>query len=180
MLETDALVELVDIYPTLCDACQLPIPPQLEGLSLMPVMRRPTHPWKTAAFSQTGNANSIRTERYRYTEWGNKGKRGVELYDYEADPDETINVAKLPENTELVAQLSEQLKDGWQAALPGPSKQTVARQTLPWDINSDGIIDSHDLVLVAENYGTTDPAHPKADVNKDGSVDIIDQLSEPL
>ena len=49
---TEALTELVDIYPTLCDACQLPIPPQLEGLSLMPVIAQPERPWKTAAFSQ--------------------------------------------------------------------------------------------------------------------------------
>ncbi len=175
-VKTDALVELVDIYPTLCDTCRLPTPSQLEGLSLMPIIQQPARPWKTAAFSQTGNANSIRTERYRYTEWGHKGRLGIELYDYEADLNETVNVAHLPENAKLVAALSKQLHAGWQAALPNKTEYTSAKQTLPWDINSDGIVDSHDLVLVSENYGTKNPAHPKIDVNKDGSVDIIDLL----
>ena len=124
---TDALVELVDIYPTLCDACQIPVPSELEGLSLTPVIEHPARPWKTAAFSQLNRAGargrSIRTTQYRYTEWGNDGRRGKELYDYDADPNETINIVDLPENTELVAHLSEQLHAGWQAALPDIQEQ---------------------------------------------------------
>ena len=178
--KTDALVEFVDIYPTLCEACQLPIRGELEGFSAMPIIQQPTLPWKTGVFSQLRRAgedgNSIRTQQYRYTEWGINGRRGIELYDYEADPDETVNVASLPENTELVARLSKQLHAGWQSALPDRPEQTLPQQTLPWDINNDGIIDSHDLVLVSENYGTENPAHPKVDVNKDGAVDIIDLL----
>ena len=177
---SDAFVELVDIYPTLCDTCQLPIPSQLEGLSLMPVIEEPTRPWKTAAFSQLNRGGiggrSIRTVRYRYTEWGGRGKRGKELYDYNADPDETVNIANLPENEELVANLSAQLHSGWQAALPDMSEQTTMPQTLPWDINSDGIIDIQDLILVANNFDVASPEPAKVDVNKDGSVDIIDLL----
>ena len=175
-VSTDALAELVDIYPTLCDACQLPIPPQLEGLSLMPVIRQPARLWKTAAFSQVGMANSIRTKRYRYTEWGRNGSRGVELYDYEADPDETVNIAGLPENTELIAHLSERLHAGWQAALPDMSQQVPVPQTLPWDVNNDGVVDIQDLALVSNNVGDGTPTHPKVDVNKDGKVDILDFL----
>ena len=178
--ETDALAELVDIYPTLCDACQLPIPPQLEGVSLTPVIEQPTRPWKTAVFSQFGGAAhggiSMRTERYRYTEWGRNGSRGVELYDYEADPDETVNIAGLPENTELIAHLSERLHAGWQAALPDMSQQVPVPQTLPWDVNNDGVVDIQDLALVSNNVGDGTPTHPKVDVNKDGKVDILDFL----
>ena len=173
---TNALVELVDIYPTLCDACQLPIPSQLEGLSLLPVVQQPERLWKTAAFSQAGRANSMRTERYRYTEWGTAGRHGVELYDYYTDPDETVNIASLSENAELVKNLSEQLRAGWQAALPDVSEQINVPQTLPWDINNDGIVDNHDLILVSENFGTKAPTHLKVDVNKDGQVDIVDLL----
>ena len=177
---TDALAELVDIYPTLCDVCQLPIPSQLEGLSLMPVIEQPTRPWKTAVFSQLKRASvvgrSIRTAQYRYTEWGNRGKRGKELYDYYADPDETVNVASLPENAELVAQLSAQLHAGWQAALPDIQEQIHIPQTLPWDINNDGIVDIQDLYAVSNSFSTHDPMYPKADVNKDGSIDLIDLL----
>ena len=61
---------------------------------------------------------SIRTNRYRYTEWSEPGKAlvGVELYDHRADPAENINIANLPENNTIVAELSRQLKLGWRAA----------------------------------------------------------------
>ena len=176
---TDALVELVDIYPTLCDACQLPIPSELEGISMLPVIEQPMRPWKTAAFSELDRSGirgrSMRTEQYRYTEWGNKGRRGMELYDYDADPDETVNIADLPENAELVAQLSEQLQAGWRAALPD-IHQTPVSQTLPWDINNDGTVDIRDMILIANSFGAETPEHPKVDVNKDGSVDILDLI----
>ena len=178
--QADVLTELVDIYPTLCETCQLPVPSQLEGLSLMPVIEQPTRPWKTAAFSQLSRAGirgkSMRTAQYRYTEWGGNGRRGRELYDYDADPDETANIANLPENTELVAELSEQLRAGWQAALPDIQEQIRVPQTLPWDINDDGIVDIQDLIVVSNSFGVAAPEHPKVDVNKDGSVDIIDLL----
>ena len=178
--ETEALAELVDIYPTLCDACQLPTPPQLEGVSLTPVIEQPTRPWKAAVFSQFGGAAhggaSIRTERYRYTEWGQNGRKGVELYDYEVDPDETVNIAGLPENAELVTHLSERLHAGWQAALPERHHQIPVPRTLSWDINNDGIVDIRDLVLVSNSFGEDIPAHPKVDVNKDGKVNILDLL----
>ncbi|MCE2399709.1 sulfatase-like hydrolase/transferase [Candidatus Poribacteria bacterium] len=178
--KTDALVELVDIYPTLCDACQLPISSELEGISMMPIVEQPTRAWKTAVFSQLNrggtNGNSIRTKQYRYTEWGNNGQRGRELYDYHIDPNETVNIANLPENSDLVADLSKQLHAGWEAALPDASEQITVPQTLPWDINNDGVVDVRDLILVSNSFGKETPEHPRADVNKDGKVDIIDLL----
>ncbi len=178
-VNTDALVELVDIYPTLCDLCQLPIPSQLEGISMVPVLKEPARSWKTAAFSTVGKENgkrSIRTQRYRYTESKISLVRGKELYDYEVDPDETVNMAFLPENEELAARLSERLHAGWQAALPGVSEQIRIPQMLPWDINNDGIVDIRDLIMVSNSFGVAVSEHPKADVNKDGNVDIIDLL----
>jgi hypothetical protein len=50
---------------------------------------------------------SIRTERYRYTEWA--GDRN-ELYDYESDPKELKNLAKDPAHAKTVAELAEQLR----------------------------------------------------------------------
>ena len=176
---TDALTELVDIYPTLCDACQLPVPSEVEGISLTPIIEEPTRPWKTAAFSQLRRAGirgrSIRTTQYRYTEWGNSGRHGKELYDYNTDPNETVNIVDLPENAELVLLLSEQLHAGWQAALPDIQEQVIF-QTLPWDINDDGIVNIEDLILVSNSFRRETAQHPKADVNKDGRIDIIDLL----
>ncbi len=179
-VETDALTELVDIYPTLCDACQLPIPSQLEGLSLLPVIEEPKRPWKTAAFSQLKSANvignSMRTEQYRYTEWGHHGSQGRELYDYYTDPDETVNIADQPENVILVANLSKQLHAGWQAALPDVSKNIPVSTTSPWDINDDHVVDIQDLHLISSNFGLKIRTHPKVDVNRDGNVDLTDLL----
>lgn len=174
--KTNALSELVDIYPTLCEACRLPTPTQLEGLSLMPIIEQPTRPWKTAAFSQFSQGNSMRTEQYRYTEWGNSGEYGTELYDYYTDPNETVNIAHLPENSELVAHLSEKLHAGWQAVLSEIQEQFRVPQTSPWDVNDDGIVDLQDLVLISNNFGDDAPENPKVDVNKDGSVNILDLL----
>ena len=181
---TDALVELIDIYPTLCDACQLPIPTEVEGISMVPVIEEPTRQWKAAAFSQLVrvlnntfvDGYSMRTGQYRYTEWGNNGERGRELYDYDADPNETVNIVDLPENAELVSHLRERLHAGWQAALPEFPEQIPLPQTLPWDINNDGTVDIQDLLSVSNSFGTDDPMYPKADVNNDGSIDIIDLL----
>ena len=178
-VQTDALVELVDIFPTLCDACQLPIPSQVEGISMVPVIENPMISWKSAAFSEVGKKNgkrSMRTEHYRYTEWGENAWLGKELYDHQTDPDETVNIASLPENTELVARLSAQLRAGWKAALPDSHQHILNSQTLPWDINNDGSVDIRDLVLISNSFGEETPAHPKVDVNKDGKVNILDLI----
>ena len=179
-IKTDASVELVDIYPTLCEACQISRPPQLEGISLLPVLEEPTRSWKTAAFSELTRFGirgiSMRTERYRYTEWGRNGGHSKELYDYDTDPDETSSIAHLPENAELVAHLSERLRAGWRAALPEIQEQIPVSQMSRWDVNNDGAVDIQDLIFVSNNFGVETPGCPKVDVNGDGHVDIIDLL----
>lgn len=130
---SNSLVESVDIYPTLAQLCGLPQPSQLEGLSLVPVIDDPARPWKQAVFSQYGRGptskfdpavnpmgRSIRTDRYRYTEW--RDPQGVlvgtELYDQQNDSQDNTNLAARSENAGLVKQLSAQLQQGWKAALP--------------------------------------------------------------
>ena len=54
---------------------------------------------------------SVRTERWRYTEWGD-GKRGVELYDHEKDPREFTNLANDPKHAGTVAELKSLLQKG--------------------------------------------------------------------
>ncbi len=123
--KSSALVEFVDIYPTLCELCGLPLPEGLEGTSMGPLLEEPNRPWKTAAFSQyprgAAMGYTMRTERFRYTEWRRR-KGGeplaVELYDHENDPQENVNLADQPEYREIRGKLSEQLKAGWQAAVP--------------------------------------------------------------
>jgi arylsulfatase A-like enzyme len=80
-------------------------------------LRDPQRPWKKAAFtSQSARNHSLRTERWRYTEWG--GPKNAELYDHETDPGELHNLANDPRHSKTVAELSQLLKDRWKAALP--------------------------------------------------------------
>jgi iduronate 2-sulfatase len=106
---SDALVELLDIYPTLADLCGLPAPANLEGASLRPILENPRATVKQAALTQHPRpayppgrsapevmGHSIRTDHYRYTEWRKlKGGElvGQELYDHRQDPRETVNLA---------------------------------------------------------------------------------------
>jgi iduronate 2-sulfatase len=123
--QTSALVELVDIYPTLCDLAGLPKPDRLEGTSLVPLLDDPGREWKTAAFSQYPRKGlmgyTMRTDRYRYTVWQStddaRTNVGTELYDHTIDPAETLNLARLPQNAALVAALDDQLKRGWRGAV---------------------------------------------------------------
>ncbi len=125
--KTDALVEFVDIYPTLCKLANLPSPEHLEGTSFAVLLDQPDLSWKTATFSQIPNkgymGRSIRTSQYRFTQWTQKNKLGgIELYDHKSDPQENINIANDPENAELVKQLTDQLKAGWSQAIPTKEK----------------------------------------------------------
>jgi iduronate 2-sulfatase len=115
-----SLVEFVDVYPTLCDLTGLSAPADLEGKSFTPLLDDPTRPFKEAAFSQypRGKAimgRSMRTDRYRYTEWQDSSGKVTarELYDHGADPGENVNLAGRPENKDLVATLAAQLKAGF-------------------------------------------------------------------
>ena len=126
---SDALVEFVDMYPTLCDLAGLPLPGHLEGTSLKPLLDDPQRPWKSAAFSQYPRNQlggvmgySMRTDRYRFTVWVGREDHtkieAMELYDHQSDPQENVNVAKLPANAALVERLMVQWRAGWKGALP--------------------------------------------------------------
>ncbi len=126
---TKALVEFVDIYPTLCDLAGLSLPKHLEGVSMKPLLDEPTREWKSAAFSQYPRSHegqqlmghAMRTDRHRFVEWRDR-KSGQplthELYDHESDPAENQNIANRPENKELLTKLAVQLKEGWKGAKP--------------------------------------------------------------
>lgn len=127
-----ALVELVDLYPTLAELCGLQLPDYVEGTSFAPLLAEPRRSWKKAVFSQyPRSANwdltsgdpmgrSMRTGRFRYTEWTTPaGERvGTELYDLERDLANNVNLAVRPEYRKVVAELSVQLEAGWRAARP--------------------------------------------------------------
>ncbi len=107
---TTSPVEMVDFYPTLAELCGLKTPNYISGVSLVPALQNPDAKPRRAALTHYANGYSLRTERWRYTEWGADGKEGNELYDCQADPAEMNNLANKPELKERVAQLSKQLR----------------------------------------------------------------------
>jgi uncharacterized sulfatase len=117
------LAELVDLYPTIAEFCKLPAPKKLEGTSLLPLLEQPDRPWKRGAFTVVARKNgkllgrTVRTERYRYTEWGGDAK-SAELYDHDRDPLELHNLAGHAAQAQKVAELRQLLHGGWRAAHP--------------------------------------------------------------
>lgn len=120
-------VELVDLHATLADACGLTAA-RTDGASLRPLLENPAAAWDRAAVTQvsrgtptaTGEVTgknpffmgySVRTERFRYTEWDG-GKKGAQLFDYDADPGELRNLAADPAHAATVAQLRGRLPAG--------------------------------------------------------------------
>lgn len=132
--QTDALVEYVDLYPTILELAGLELPDYLEGTSMVPLLENPSKPWKTAAFFQfprwgqeVGHVEGfgMQTERYRYIEWREREKGGPigevkvrELYDHTKTPLEAVNLIDHPEYKAVVAKLETQLSKGWKNALP--------------------------------------------------------------
>lgn len=112
---TQKPVELLDLYPTLADLCGLAAPRNVEGASLKPLLLDPKNKsWLKPAITQVWHNRkawgySLRTERYRYTEWL-QGKAGRELYDHNQDPEEINNLANQKQQARVVASLSRQLK----------------------------------------------------------------------
>jgi arylsulfatase A-like enzyme len=105
---TAGIVEFIDLYPTIAELCGLQPPRGLEGTSFRPLLDDPLRPGKRAAYTQVvrgpGMGRSVRTDRWRYTEWVD-GKQGVELYDHSLDPLEYHNLAHDPQYAATRAEL---------------------------------------------------------------------------
>lgn len=111
---TEGLTESIDIYRTLCDLTGLPTPATVEGKSLVPLLRFPQRPWAEAAVGRYGAGDTIRTARYRYTEYrANRGagsRRSDMLYDHDQDPLENTNISQQPESAQTVQTLNQALQ----------------------------------------------------------------------
>lgn len=161
---SDKLVEFVDLYPTIVEAAGLGTIPQCpedssavatchEGTSLLPLVNNPDTALKEAAFSQVESpypgsgrimGYTMRTDRYRYTEWPtfryepyytpnwNKDLSGVELYDYLLDPDEIFNVADEESYKPIVQDLSKKLRNGWRDAMVFTEKKRFLDNLISW------------------------------------------------
>ncbi len=144
--KSDALVESVDIYPTLCKLAELPVPEGLDGASFAKLFDDPKAPTKDAILHVYPRGNrigrAVRTERYRLVEWkvpGADPETAVfELYDYQTDPGENKNLAD--EKPEVVNELKLILHkqpeakpqvhaaNGGKKAKPGQGKKNAAKR----------------------------------------------------
>jgi uncharacterized sulfatase len=102
------IVELVDLYPTLAEMCGLKAPARFEGKSLVPLLKDGNAAWDRPAYllvhHEGVEGRSVRTHRWRYTEW-DEGRKGNELYDHDRDSGETDNQFRNPDHAAVVAEL---------------------------------------------------------------------------
>ncbi len=111
-----SISELIDLYPTLVDLADLSAhqPEILQGLSLLPCIAHNQTVNKPLAYTitQRGQGATIRTDRWRYTRWGEFVREGnEELYDHEKDPDELTNLAQKTSHQHILADLRLQFDD---------------------------------------------------------------------
>jgi len=155
-------VSQVDLYPTLAELCSLTVPGNLQGQSLVPMLRdshESGRGWALTQVQRPANARSeepvdkqvsgvaaaqrelrgaftgytLRTLRWRYTQW-DEGHEGEELYDHDADPGEQNNLADDPEYSEWIQQLSVQLRSAVASSFPDSGEMPSIRLE-PWAPN---------------------------------------------
>lgn len=110
---TDAVAELLDMYPTVVDLLEGERPAYLAGTSQRPVLEDPETQVRDAAYSYQGwpeRGITIRTDRYRYTEWWPDRRETAECYDHRTDPGEYHNLASDPAYDDLCDALHDQLE----------------------------------------------------------------------
>ena len=137
-VQTHAITELVDLFPTVCEMAGIAVPDYIQGRSLVPLMQDPDQEWKRAAFSQFHRrpkvsadgkrymGYSLNTKAYHYIEWyswdhetGTRGElKEVELYDRTLDPYEKKNIAAQEDMLQTKKELAGILSDGWRNAMP--------------------------------------------------------------
>jgi arylsulfatase A-like enzyme len=131
-------VSQVDLFPTLAELANVKAPQNLQGQSLVSILKDPTEKgrgWAITQVARGGNFNrmgaapsvmdkgkrffgySLRTDRYRYTEW-DEGAHGSELYDHQDDPKELTNLAGNPQHAATVKELSTMLRDATKTTFP--------------------------------------------------------------
>ena len=114
-------VDLSALFPTLAEICGLPAPSDINGASLMPLLKNPESSWSLPAIMTYGRGNhAIRTKRWRFI---NYSDGTCELYDHTVDPHEWHNLAASPEAASIIKDLS-----SW---LPTQESEPVSDLTSP-------------------------------------------------
>lgn len=106
-----SFVELLDLYPTLASLCSLPAQPRLQGKDISPMLQDPKHKVRTTAFSVAPSRKGflLRDKNWAYIQYGEDAKRGIELFDMKADPNQYTNLANAEAHQKTVAQFKARL-----------------------------------------------------------------------
>jgi arylsulfatase A-like enzyme len=147
-------VSQIDLFPTLAELCQVKAPANLQGQSLVPMLKDPNtagRGWALTQVARGGGLNratvtsdvgsqgsryfgyTLRTPRWRYTEW-DEGRKGRELYDHDADPRELTNLAEKPDHASTIGELSQQLRLAVKSSFPS-SGEMPPLSNAPWAPN---------------------------------------------
>jgi len=103
---TSSLAELVDIYPTACELTGLSIPKNVQGKSLLPILKSPESKVRDAAFSLNSGNYSLRTSKWHYIEYKNGD---TELYDLSTDPNELTNLTGMADQSARLQAMKQRL-----------------------------------------------------------------------
>ena len=178
-----ALVESVDLYPTLCELAQLPAPVQGEGKSFARALRDPEAATKDAIIHVYPRGEligrAIRTERHRLVEWKKPGappeSAVLELYDYERDPAETKNLVET--EPEVVARLRAILARQPEAKPQIPTENSAKRAGTDRgtmfsrrDKDGDGLLTRDEFLANQPDPGPAAERFITFDANKDGKL----------
>jgi arylsulfatase A-like enzyme len=106
--KSGALVETLDIFPTLCKLADLSVPASVQGHDFTALLDDPGKAFHNAVYSRFVKGDAVMTERYVYTSYAGGGQM---LYDHKKDPGENHNVAGNPENRKIVAKLKKLLDE---------------------------------------------------------------------
>jgi len=101
----DRTVDLMSIFPTLCDLAGIPIPSHSEGANIRPLLSDPKAKWDLPALTTFHKDNhSLRTETWRYIRYADGGE---ELYNHETDPYEWTNLASDPKFAKVKTEIGQ-------------------------------------------------------------------------
>lgn len=97
-----SFVELLDLYPTVSKLCGLEVPERLQGKDISKMLEDPSHQVRDSAFCVNGRGFLLREDKWAYIQYGEKGQRGMELFDMNKDPKQYTNLAEMPKYKEVV------------------------------------------------------------------------------
>jgi iduronate 2-sulfatase len=111
--KSKALVETVDIFPTLCELANLPKPHQLQGVSFISVLKKPKEDFRSHIYSRYGPGDAIVDKNFAFTKFRDGS---FMLYDHRKDPHENNNVASNPEYSSVIERMKKRLKEAMDKA----------------------------------------------------------------